>query len=111
MTLVKSNGFYIPLGAILGATMPLWMALPVAGYLLEIALAAVLIMAAIERRLWLVLGGTMVGLALAALPTVGPAPMGLFLPMWLKAVAGPMIVGLFMQAGRRLPDPIWRGPR
>lgn len=97
---MRPNGFYIPLGAILGATMPLWMALPVAGYLLEIALAATLIMAAIERRPWLVLGGTLVGLALAALPTIGPAPMALFLPMWLKAVAGPLIVGLLMQAGR-----------
>jgi hypothetical protein len=106
---VKPNGFYIPLGAILGVTMPLWMALPVAGYLLEIALAAALIMAAIERRLWIVLGGTLVGLALAALPTVGPAPMGLFLPMWLKAVAGPMIVGLLMQGGGSAPRSFMAG--
>jgi hypothetical protein len=97
---VKPNGFYAPLGAILGATMPLWMALPVAGYLLEIALAITLIMAAIEGRLWLVLGAAVVGLALAALPAIGPAPMVLFLPMWLKAVLGPVVLGLLMRAGR-----------
>jgi len=97
---VKPNGFYLPLGAILGVTIPFWMALPVAGYLLEIALAATLIMAAIERRLWLVLGGALVGLALGAAPAIGPAPMTLYLPMWLKAVGGPVIVGLVMQAGR-----------
>ncbi|MDD4051346.1 MAG: DUF2232 domain-containing protein, partial [candidate division Zixibacteria bacterium] len=97
---MKPNGFYAPLGAILGVTMPLWMALPVAGYLLEIALAITLIMAAIEGRLWLVLGAAVVGLALAALPAIGPAPMVLFLPMWLKAVIGPVALGLLMRAGR-----------
>lgn len=97
---MKPNGFYLPLGAILGATIPLWMVLPVAGYLLEIALATTLIMAAIERRLWLVLGGAVIGLALGAAPSIGPAPMPLYLPMWLKVVIGPAIVGLVIQAGR-----------
>ncbi len=98
--MVKPDRVYIALGTALGATLPWWLAVPVVGYLLEIVLTVTLIMAALERQWWIPVGGAVLGLALGQLPSLGPLPMVVFLPLWLKAVVPAVILGIMVRDGR-----------
>ena len=100
------------LAVILAAAYPVWSALPLLTafaplqvvfglivFLLEIILMIGLIIAVIDGRIRLVLAAAVVGLAAGVTPGIGIFPVFVLLPVWLKAVAPAVAVGVFINHG------------
>ncbi len=90
MTLPLLTGFF-PVQAVFGFVV----------YMLEIVLMASLIMAIIDGGQRLILAAAALGLLIGVVPGIALLPTALFLPMWLKAVVPPIVLGMLISQGRK----------
>ncbi|MCP4566148.1 MAG: DUF2232 domain-containing protein [FCB group bacterium] len=98
---MKPGKLVISSGVFLAVTLPYWVVIPAAGYLLEVILAVILIWGAVENHLKVLIGACAIGLIVGALPGPAVLPFVLFFPLWLKAILPAIMLGLLIIRGWR----------
>jgi hypothetical protein len=97
---VKSRKIVISVGVVAAVTLPYWEVIPAVSYLLEIILAALLMMAVIEGGIRLMLFALAAGFIIGAVPGLATMPLAFFLPIWLKATVPAIVLGVMVSHGR-----------
>lgn len=111
---MNSRSIIIAVAVLLTVTVSYWMTLPLLTgffpvqavfgfivYMLEITLMASVIMAVVDGQLRLILMAAAISLVIGVVPGVALLPTALFLPLWLKEMVPPLILGLFISHGRK----------
>lgn len=96
---MKLPAIVMSVGLALSVTIPLWLTVPIASYLLEVIMAVALTVMVIENRMVLVLAGAVVGLLISFIPNLAGLPMLFYLPLWLEAVLPPIFLGILISRG------------
>lgn len=96
---MKPEKIVISFGVFLAVTLPYWVVIPAAGYLLEVILAIILIWGVVEKHLKILIGACVIGLIVGALSGPSILPFNLFFPLWLKAILPPILLGLLIIRG------------
>ncbi len=90
----------VSVGVVVAATLPYWELIPAVSYLLEIILAALLMMAVIEGGIRIVVFALAAGFIIGAFPGLATMPLAFFLPIWLKATVPAIVLGVMVDHGR-----------